>query len=513
MTSKEDLFTESRLEEIDDLRSKGINPYPHKFNVTTSFKDYITKYSKVENGSRHHEFPESVAGRIKEKRNAGKNLCFITFESNGDRLQVIFDRREYINHLENKTIEPYEFKELCNRFHRGDIIGINGFAGKSIKGELSIYALDIVLLTPCFKFLPKDTYGLKDVDMRVQKRYLDLIANRDSRDVFVTRSKIIKEIRNYLDAKDFMEVSTPILSSQAGGAAAKPFITHHNDLDQEMYMRVAPELFLKKLVVGGLDRVYEIGPQFRNESIDTTHLPEFTSLEFYLAYADYNDLMNMTEEMLYNIVTNINSKPQIEYNVTDDKQVTIDFTPPYKRIDMIPELEKYLGKLPEDFSTEQSRNLLDKLCQDNSVDCSHPRTSGRLLDKLVGHFIEPQCINPTFIINHPVVMSPLAKQHRDNPQLTERFELFVNKFEISNAFTELNSHTIQKERFEQQQKDKQDGDIESMPKDDEFIEALKYGLPPTAGYGMGIDRLTMILTNRDSIRDVILFPTVATKND
>jgi lysyl-tRNA synthetase class 2 len=350
--------------------------------------------------------------------------------------------------------------------------------------------------------------------MRVQKRYLDLIANKESRDVFVTRSKIIKEIRNYLDTKDFMEVSTPILSSMSGGASAKPFITHHNDLDQEMFMRVAPELFLKKLVIGGLDRVYEIGPQFRNENIDTTHSSEFTSLEFYMVYADYNDLMNMCEEMLPQIVNNINGKLQIEYNVTDEKQVTIDFTPPFKRIDMIPELEKHLGKLPYNLSTDQSRNLLDKLCQDNSVECAHPRTTGRLLDKLVGHFIEPICINPTFIVNHPVVMSPLAKQHRANSQLTERFELFVNGMEISNAFTELNSYTIQEERFDQQQKDKQSGDVEAMPKNDDFIEALKYGLPPTAGYGMGIDRLVMILTNKISIRDVILFPTVVnTKKD
>jgi lysyl-tRNA synthetase, class II len=385
---------------------------------------------------------------------------------------------------------------------RGDYVGIYGFVGKTKMGELTIIAREMVVLTPCLRELSGTKFGLKDDEMRARKRYIDLIINRESRDPIIIRSKVLKYIRNYLDSLDFIEVQTPIISHQAGGASAKPFITHYNDLKTDMVMRVAPELYLKQLVVGGLDRVYEIGQQFRNESIDTSHNPEFVSLEFYMAYADYNDLMDICEDMLSKLVLQINGSYLVKY---DDK--VIDFKPPYKRLDIVKEIEKGTNtKLPDDLGSEEANKILLELCDKFNVECRSPKTNARLLDKLAGKFVENQFINPTFLINHPLVMSPLAKWHRDNPFLTERFELFVNGFELANAYTELNDPTIQRKTFEDQMKAKASGDDEAQPIDENYIEALEYGLPPTGGFGMGIERLIMVLSNRQRIKDVICFP-------
>ncbi len=499
--NEELIYRENRLKSINALQEDGVNMYPHKFQTTKTFPEFHQMYDHLETGSRHHEFIECVAGRVQEKRGNGKKLAFYTVFSDGISIQYLCDKREYAN--------QDKFKSDNELIHRGDIVGVRGFAGKSLKGELSIYVMELVLLAPCLKFLPKMAYGLKDPEIRARKRYFDLIANPDTRNVFITRSKIFKELRRYLDDRGFIEVQTPVLSLKAGGASAKPFVTHHNDLDQDMFMRIAPELHLKQLVVGGLNRVYELGPQFRNESIDSSHNPEFTSLEFYMAYADYNDLLTMCEELVASTVMSIHGKLKIKYQPLNRDEIEIDFTPPYRRIDMIPELENLIGtKLPDDIASSETRDMLDDLCARVGVECGSPRTTSRLIDKLVGHFIEPDCQNPTFIINHPLVMSPLAKQHRSNPQLTERFELFVAGMELANAYTELNDPQVQRRRFEDQLKARKQGDDEAQDIDEVFIDALEYGLPPTGGFGLGVERLIMLMTNKNTIRDVISFPPV-----
>ena len=493
-------FENNRLAEFKSLAGYGFNPYPHKFPVTLSFQDYIEKYNHIETGSRHKELVECIAGRVLEKRGNGKKLAFYTVKSNEHTLQYLADKKEY----ENED----NFTNINNLIHRGDIVGARGFVGKSLKGELSIYPLELVLLSPCYKYLPKQFQGIVDIDIRMKNRHLDMIANPKVIQTFKIRSKVIREIRKFLEDMDFIELQTPVLSNHAGGASAKPFVTKHNDLDQKMYLRIAPELYLKKLVIGGIDRVYEIGPQFRNEKCDGTHNAEFQSLEFYMAYADYNDLFQICEDMLSNIVMKIHNGYQVNYlPMHKTEEITIDFTPPYKKIDIMSELTNLTGAtFPKDLTTEDARLFLDQLCQDLNVDCSNPRTASRLIDKLIGHYLEPQCINPTFLMNHPLVMSPLAKQHRSDPNLTERFELFVCGMELANAYTELNNHITQIERFTYQQVERFQGDDEAQSIDEGFVDALRYGLPPCCGFGCGIDRIVMFLTNNNSIREVIPFP-------
>jgi len=353
--------------------------------------------------------------------------------------------------------------------------------------------------------------GLTSQDTRYRQRYLDLIMNKKTRNIFLTRSKIVNYIRRFFDSRGFIEVETPILNQQAGGATAKPFKTYHNELKIPMFLRIAPELYLKELVVGGLDRVFEIGRQFRNEGIDMTHNPEFTTCEFYAAYWDYNDLMNATEELLSGMVQNICGKQKIKYNIIDDngenKELEIDFSRPWKRMNMVDELEKRMKtKIPRPFESDECKEFLSKCCEEFEVDCGEPRTTARLLDKLVDHFIESTLINPTFLMCHPEIMSPLAKYHRSIEGLTERFELFVAGKELVNAYTELNNPKVQREKFKEQQKDVEAGDDEAMKYDEDFCIALEYGLPPTAGWGLGIDRLTMFLTDSNQIKEVLLFP-------
>jgi lysyl-tRNA synthetase class 2 len=449
-------------------------------------------------------------GRIIAKRASGQKLVFYTIQGDGVELQILSQLQTYAEGEE-------AFMKIHTLLKRGDVVGAVGTPSRSKTGELSILPSKLVLLSPCFHMLPKSHFGFKDQETRYRQRYLDLIVNNKTRQIFLTRSKIINYVRKFLDSRDFIEVETPMMNMIPGGATAKPFITYHNELKMQLYMRIAPELYLKQLVIGGLDRVYEIGKQFRNEGIDLTHNPEFTTCEFYWAYCDYNDLMKVTEEMLSGMVKEITGGYKIKFTPDPnkpEKTYEVDFTPPYKRLPIIPTLEEKLGvEFPKDFEAEETRLFLKKICDEKGIQCTPPQTTARLLDKLIGEYIEADVVNPTFIIDHPQKMSPLAKWHRDDKRLTERFELMIVGKEVCNAYTELNSPMIQRERFAEQVKQKNAGDDEAQFFDEDYCVALEYGLPPTAGWGLGIDRLTMMLTNNYNIKEVILFPAMKPEDE
>ncbi|CCH44291.1 lysyl-tRNA synthetase, class II [Wickerhamomyces ciferrii] len=501
-------FHEIRSRQIDELRkSQNPNPYPHKFEVSHPLKKILELYKDLKRGETLRDVEVSVAGRVHAKRESGSKLKFYVLRSDGVQIQIMAQAQDSIENFE-------ESHELLKR---GDIIGVVGYPGrtepkKGGEGELSIFAKRVQLLTPCLHMLPTDHFGFKDQEARYRKRYLDLIVNNSTRDRFITRSKIISYIRSFLDNRDFIEVETPMMNVIAGGATAKPFITHHNELNMDMYMRIAPELFLKELVVGGMDRVYEIGRQFRNEGIDMTHNPEFTTCEFYQAYADVYDLMDMTEVLFSEMVKTVTGDYKIKYHPEgpEGKELTLDFSRPWKRVNMIEELEKLFDvKFPagDQLHTKETGEFLKSILIKHKLDCPPPLTNARMLDKLVGE-LEDQCINPTFIYGHPQMMSPLAKSSRDMPGLCERFEVFVATKEICNAYTELNDPFDQRERFEEQARQKDQGDDEAQLVDETFCNALEYGLPPTGGWGCGIDRLAMFLTDSNTIREVLLFPTL-----
>jgi lysyl-tRNA synthetase class 2 len=488
-----------RIKEIETQNKNGVNMYPHYFKTSMNIGEYVNTYNPkpMEKGETMEDTMESIAGRVMSIRRAGKKLFFIDIQSNGRNVQVLGNMMHY---------KENDFKKDFELIQRGDIIGVVGHPHRSKAGELSILPVFVQVLTPCLKLIPAVRNDYTDKELRYRNRHLDLICNPKQMDIYKTRSNIISYLRNFLLKHDFIEVETPMMNYIHGGASAKPFVTYHNDLKMNLYMRIAPELYLKKLIVGGYERVFEIGKQFRNESIDLTHNPEFTTCEFYWAYQDYNFLMSFTEELLSSMVYSIFGKYEVKYQM-EDEEVEISFKPPFKRLDMIVDLEKALEEpIPRPLDGEEAKIFMINQCTKHGLMCSEPKTNSRLLDKLVGHFLETQAVQPTFIINHPVMMSPLAKPHRDNSELTERFELFVATSELCNAYTELNDPQMQRQRFEEQMQMKKSGDGEAQPYDYDFCVALDVGLPPTAGWGIGLDRLTMFLTGMNNIKEVLLFP-------
>lgn len=498
-------YYDQRLAMVKDMGLLGA-AYPHKFHRDRTIPAVVSTFSPLlkEKNSKLGQVV-SIAGRIMGKRSSSSKLHFIILAGDMEKVQLISSLSDYQT--------PDDFASIHGKIKRGDVIGVVGVPGLSNTGEFSIFVTKIQLLSTCFHMLPDDYFGLSSIEQRFRQRYLDFIVNQSNIKVFQTRSRIIRYIRNFFEKLDFTEVETPVLNALAGGAAARPFVTHHNDLNQTMYLRIAPELYLKELVVGGIDRVFEIGKQFRNEGIDLTHNPEFTSCEAYWAYHDYNDWMEATENLLHGLAVELFGSPIVPYTPHDAEgnplpATQFNFSKPFRRLRVIPELESHLNvSLSDvDFDSEEGTKILHDLCVKHHVECVPPLTVPRLLDALIAEFMEPLCHDPCFICDHPRVMSPLAKWHRDDVRLTERFELFVNKKELVNAYTELNNPIVQREEFEKQMANRDKGDDESMAIDEDFITSLEYALPPTGGWGLGIDRLVMFLTSQANIKEVVLFP-------
>jgi lysyl-tRNA synthetase class 2 len=496
-------YRELRIAQVENLKKQGVDPYPHKFHKTMELPAFAPKYEHLTKGEQLTTI-ESVCGRISLRRDSSSKLVFIDIAEIDSKLQVLANFTFYEKQDQWAIILP--------ALRPGDLIGVNGYPSRSKTGEISIVPKEIVILAPCLHMIPTK---LQEIETRFRSRHLDMLVHPKVVRNFQIRSKIISFVRNFFDKRGFLEVETPTMGVLAGGATAKPFVTHHNDLGVDLFMRVAPELYLKQLIIGGMNKVYEIGKNYRNEGIDTTHNPEFTAIESYEAYADYNDLIAMTEELLSTLVFHLYGKHQVEYHphgVDDPECWTIDFTPPFRRYPMIATIEKKLSELegspvvlPTDLTSAETNKWLVAICTKHQAECSPPHTNYRLLDALCGKFIEKDLTQPGFITDHPQIMSPLAKYHRTTPGLTERFELFIAKKEIVNAYTELNEPSVQRGLFQTQALANK-GDDEAQPIDEGYCTAMEYGLPPTGGWGMGIDRLCMMLTDNCNIKEVILFP-------
>ena len=479
-----------RRDKLEKLKQEGKNPYRiTKFNRTHTSKQVKDNYDELEGKD------VTVAGRLMAKRIMGK-ASFCHIQDSEGKIQSYVS----INELGEESYK--EFKE----YDIGDIIGITGFVFKTKTGEISIHAKKVTLLSKSLRPLPEKFHGLKDTDLRYRQRYVDLIMNPEVKETFVKRAEIIKEIRRFMNEKGYMEVETPILTTVATGDAARPFITHHNTLDLQMYLRIAPELNLKRLIVGGYDKVFEIGKNFRNEGMDIKHNPEFTNMEFYSAFEDYNDMMKMSEELISTVAQNTLGTTTITY---EDKEINL--APEWKKITMIDAIKEVTGV---DFNTINTDEEAQAIAKEKGVQFEDIKnTRGHIINEFFETFVEETLIQPTFVMDYPVEVSPLTKRKQDDPRLVERFELFIGGREYGNAYSELNDPIDQYERFLKQVEAKEKGDEEAGGMDEDFVNALEIGMPPTGGMGIGLDRLIMLLTNSASIRDVLFFPTMKPLNN
>lgn len=474
-----------RREKLTELQSQGKNPY----EITKYDRTHFAKVIK-DNYDQYESKDVSVAGRIMAKRIMGK-ASFCTIQDSTGTIQSYVS----INDLGEESYKLFKTYDI------GDIIGLKGFVFKTKTEEISIHAKEVVLLTKSLRPLPEKFHGLKDMDLRYRQRYIDLIVNPEVKETFILRSKILKEIRRFMDEKGYMEVETPTLTTVATGDAARPFITHHNTLDLDMFLRIAPELNLKRLIVGGIDKVFEIGKNYRNEGMDIKHNPEFTNMEFYSAYEDYNDMMNITEELISTVAKNVLGTTKITYQGTD-----IDLTPGWRRVPMIEAIKEVTGV---DFNTIKTDEEAQAIAKEKGVEYEEIKnTRGHIINEFFETFVEETLTQPTFIIDYPVEVSPLTKRKKESPELVERFELFIGGREYGNAYSELNDPIDQYQRFLKQVEAKEAGDEEAGGMDEDFVNALEIGLPPTGGVGIGLDRLIMLLTDSASIRDVLFFPTM-----
>lgn len=474
-----------RIDKMHKIEEHGWKPFGYRFLYTHRAADIAAQFDELF----EKETEVKMAGRIMAIRGHGKT-CFMDMQDKTGRIQV-YVRKDVIGE------ENYALIKLMDI---GDTVGITGTAFRTHMGELSIKANSVEMLSKSLRPLPEKWHGLKDVETRYRQRYVDLIVNPEVRDTFVKRSQIIRSVREVLDSHDFLEVETPILNTIAGGAAARPFISYHNALDMQVYMRIAPELYLKRLIVGGMDRVYEMGRVFRNEGIDNRHNPEFTSVEIYQAFADYRDMMDLTEEVVVKTAEKVLGTTTINYEGT-----TIELASPWKRMSMIEAVKEYSGK---DFTNVTDLEEARAIAKELNVAVEPSFGIGKIINACFEEYVEDKLIQPTFITGHPKEISPLAKSNPENPEITDRFEAYIYGREICNGFTELNDPIDQKERFLKQVEERANGDEEANMMDEDFVNALEYGLPPTGGLGIGIDRLVMFLTNSSTIRDVLFFPTM-----
>ncbi len=504
MAPRLERIAQQRLEKLDRIRARGINPYPYGYHRTHTTQEAVALLKQHE-ASREADTPPvvsvrnltdgnpsaSVAGRITARRNMGK-ISFLDLHDGSGKIQLLLG--DLLNAAQI---------ELLKEIDIGDIVGVSGRLFLTKTSEPTIAVSDFTLLAKSLQPLPEKWHGLSDVEIRYRQRYLDLISNPEAKETFKVRSQVIAAIRQFLNQRGFLEVETPILQPSAGGASAQPFVTHHHALDQDLYLRIATELHLKRLIVGGFDKVYELGRAFRNEGIDTKHNPEFTLLESYEAYADYNDVMNMLEEMVSKVSQQVWGTDQIKFGDN-----VINLKPPWQRLELHKAVTEYSGI---DFVQYPNTDSLRAKMKEIGLEVDPRKNWARLVDELLTTFVEPKLIQPTFLVDYPVSMSPLAKTKPEYERVVERFEAFAGGMEIANAFTELNDPVEQRQRFIEQQKErKTEGDVEETI-DQDFLLALEYGMPPTGGLGVGIDRLVMLLTNQQSIREVILFPQLREK--
>ncbi len=479
------LLQQRRLK-LDEIRESGIEPYPYKYSVENYAAEIIQKLADRQDFE-EKQFPVKMAGRIMSIRGHGK-VGFAHIQDSTGQIQLYIRKNELGDEV---------YDQLYKKLDIGDIIGVEGWIFRTRTEELTVHVKKLTLLTKSLRPLPEKWHGLKDKETRYRQRYVDLIVNDDVKKVFLARTKIIQSIRGFLDSRGFVEIETPVLQPIYGGANARPFVTHHNALDIDFYLRIADELYLKRVIVGGIDRVYEIAKDFRNEGIDKDHSPEFTMLELYQAYSDYEDMMSLTEEMVAHAVLKLHNTTAITY-----QEKEINLAPPWRRISMLDAIKDALGTDIKDMDAE----ALVKLAKKHDLELQNESLRGKLINLFFEEFVEKELIQPTFITDYPIEISPFAKKKRGDDSLTERFEIFIGGMEMGNAFSELNDPIDQRERFLDQARQKEAGDEEAHMMDEDFLRALEYGMPPTGGLGMGIGRLVMLLTDMPSLRDVVLFP-------